>query len=497
MFDLKKVCALGAALVMAFSLCACGDEGGKQPEKPSAQNTQFDENKIVLSFSAMSDVHQQKGYPLYSEKLTAALRYAEELNGKPLDLALFAGDLTENTWKYTGQAGHEEDFTTEYNCEVELLKNAVDEALDLDKTAVFYCLGNHDSDPGGIGGAEGEQLMAQMPKLYHDMLGEQFFWADQPDSEPEKGRRHAVVNGYHFLAVQPEGYWGLRKYSKEMLDWLDSRLAEITQESPEQYVFVTAHPPMYETVWGSYAMDWSDIAVRDILEKYPQAFYLAGHIHGVLQEEVQISQNGYFTAVDCGGVRGTGMMNHLTSVGSEQFSNALTGTHVNDFSQGLLLQVDENGNMRILRCDYTNRSIIKQPWEISHPMADNSHLLRYDNETREEADPAPVFSEDAQFTVTYEQSKLVMNWSAATDDDQVRYYKIIRNRIENGKETREKTYNIATFTYLYDRVEDMPKQLSYDAGVVQLPAGEYRFDCIALDAWDKRSEMISTTLFVS
>ena len=78
-----------------------------------------------------------------------------------------------------------------------MLKEALKEGLDLDKTGVFYCLGNHDTDPSQLG----VEVMSGMPALFRSQLGDEFFRIDSSDSSPELGRRHAVVNGYHFISV--------------------------------------------------------------------------------------------------------------------------------------------------------------------------------------------------------------------------------------------------------------------------------------------------------
>ena len=41
----------------------------------------FDENNVVLSFSAMSDIHQQMGKNDYAGMLVNALDYSKQLNG--------------------------------------------------------------------------------------------------------------------------------------------------------------------------------------------------------------------------------------------------------------------------------------------------------------------------------------------------------------------------------------------------------------------------------
>ena len=329
-----KLGSLALAAVFAggaISLCGCAKN-----EKSGT----FDETNIVLSFSAMSDIHQQKGKTQYADKLVRALDYAEELNGGPLDVALFAGDLTEETWRQNN-----DDYSTEYNADVAMLKETLERSLNLEETAVFYALGNHDTDPSRLG----VEHMGGMTELFYRQLGEKFFWVDAADSQPEIGRRHAVVNGYHFLSVQPDEYWTLRGYSDETLSWIDAQLKKITAENPEQYVFVAAHPAVYGTVFGSYLGKWADLDLSDIMKKYPQVIYFSGHIHNVLQEEAQISQNGAFTAIDCGSVKYTPRMNNLNDSGTN-FDNSV-GTRIDDFSQGLLVQVDGNGNVRVTRCN--------------------------------------------------------------------------------------------------------------------------------------------------
>lgn len=467
------------ALVLAagFAVGALSLYGCAKKEK----SVEFDETDIVLSFSAMSDIHQQKGKTQYSDKLVRALGYAEELNGAPLDVALFAGDLTEETWRQDN-----DDYSTEYNADVAMLKETLEKSLNLEETAVFYCLGNHDTDPSRLGA----ERMDGMAELFYSQLGEEFFRADAADSRPEIGRRHAVVNGYHFLSVQPDEYWTLRGYSDETLSWLDGQLKKITSENPEQYVFVTAHPPVYGTVFGSYANTWADLDVADVMEKYPQVIYFSGHIHNVLQEEMQICQNGAFTALDCGSVKYTSWMNNLNDSGTT-FDNSV-GTRIDDFSQGLLVQVDGNGNVRVTRCNYYTKSPIKEPWELSYPKADKSHLKTYDNETREKQNEAPVFAENALFKATKTQNGLSFVWDAATDDDMVRYYRIVVYETKDGQKTRLESYNLATFTYRYDRAEDMPTTLSYEREGEY--AGSYEFELCAVDVWGAKSETVTSVL---
>ncbi len=477
---IKRIFCCFITLISVFVFClpltAC-----KGDKKSSA----FDEDNIVLSFSAMSDVHQQLNKQAVSDYLVNALDYAEELNGKPLDLAVFAGDLTEETWR----APISEEYNENYNADIQMFKTTIEKALDLSVTPVFYALGNHDTDSSNNGDRE---RMNKIPASFAAQLGDAFFTADVADSDIAAGRRHAVVNGYHFLAVHPDSYWTLRGYSDETLNWLDNQLKVITKENPEQYVFVVAHPPLYETVFASYRGDWADKDVYEVLEKYPQAMYFGGHIHNVLQDEIQLSQNGYFTAMDCGSVKYTSMMNDVNDAGTLEFDNTV-GTRESDFSQGLLVQVDKNGNVRVIRCDYYKRSPIKDAWEFEYPKKDNSHLEKYDNDARANNNVAPIFASDSKITVTKPSSnKISFTWDSATDDDMVRYYRLVVYKSVDGKKEKVKTYNVGTMTYQYLKASDMPSETTFT--VVADYSGEYVFEIVAVDVWNKQSKPISLTV---
>lgn len=485
---MKKTAAVALAFLVAattISFASCGKDDKKSGE--------FDENNIVLSFSAMSDIHQQVGQEKVKNKLVRALDYAEELAGGKLDAALFAGDLTEDTWKKTGLKG-QTDYTTEYNADIAMLKTAITEAIDVNETGVFYCLGNHDTDPSVLG-----DVMTEMPALFYSQLGEEFFRIDAADSLPSEGRRHAVANGYHFLSVNPARYWTPNGYEKSTLDWLDGKLSAITQENPGQYVFVTAHPPVYETVTGSCATTWSDSDISTVISKYPQVVYFSGHIHNVLQDETQISQNGAFTALDCGSVKYTGWMNNVND-NLLKFDNDV-GTRVDDFSEGLLVQADANGNLRVKRCDYVKQSVIKDAWELSYPQSDGSHLKKYDNESRKANNAAPVFSGDSVLQVTAENEDISCVWQSAADDDMVRYYTLAVYNVSGTKKTKVKTFYLATFTYRYDRADEMPATESWKFTAADMKkycetykteyTGEYFFELRAVDVWFARSEAVT------
>ncbi len=466
-------------ILFCFPLFAC--DNGEETKNP--KSSVFDETNIVLSFSAMSDVHQQMDRTGPYNKLVNALKFSEELNGKPLDLALFAGDLTERTWN----ASLSEEYSAKYNADIQMFKNAIEESLDLSKTDVFYALGNHDTDWTGTGDKE---RMEAVPALFREQLGPAFFMADADDSNVDAGLRHAVKNGYHFLAIQPDDYWKIDGYSDATLTWLDNQLKVITRNNPEQYVFVTAHPPVYNsTIFGSNRQDWADAGVASVLEKYPQAIYFSGHIHNVLQDENQLSQNGKFTAIDCGGVKYVSVKN-VDGAGTVQYSNA-PGHCEEDYSQGLLIQVDKNGNVKVTRCDYFRKAVIKDAWEFEYPKADKSHLAKYDDERRKANNLAPEFAENAVATAVKSNGMLTLSWDVASDDDMVRHYKINAYNVVDGEEVLSKTFYITTVNYRYLKAEDMPDKMS--CSLISSLSGECKFEIIGVDSWNKEGKPLTFT----
>lgn len=74
----------------------------------------------------------------------------------------------------------------------------------------------------------------------------------------------------------------------------------------------------------------------------------------------------------------------------------------------------------------------------------------------------------------------------------VRYYRVTAYQMSDGKKTKLGTYNLATFTYLYDQAEEMPETVSYERKTEY--SGELFFECRAVDVWGATSEPIETVL---
>jgi hypothetical protein len=218
-------------------------------------------------------------------------------------------------------------------------------------------------------------------------------------ADAANGSRHAVIGDYHILFVEPITYScngadaSGAKYTAETLVWLNAELKAITEENPNQFVFVMTHPMIYGTVYGSELLTsniyWYTKEITNVLEKYPQVVTFGGHLHFPLNDPRSIMQTA-FTSIGCGSVNYMAIENG----GYEDMSSATVMKDCAEFSQGLLVQVDENGNMRITRMDFYHDDTIGEDWVLSHPTADGEHLTTYTKDRGSDANnEAPVISD--------------------------------------------------------------------------------------------------------
>ena len=108
------------------------------------------------------------------------------------------------------------------------------------------------------------------------------------------------VNGYKFI-VMGSDTWEFEKagISKEQLDFIDSKLAA-ANGAP---AFVVCHQPLADThglpeVWKNGDLGKDSAAVKEVLMKHKNVFYLNGHLHdGVYENSLEIfdEENGVYS----------------------------------------------------------------------------------------------------------------------------------------------------------------------------------------------------------
>ena len=203
----------------------------EKPVTPSVDPTKiFNEDKIVLSFAALSDTqHKYSGMDTLG-KFKTALRqlvaYADK-TGDDLDAVFFAGDLVQSAKTQ----------------EVKEFKGAYEEVIDVTEIPLIFSLGNHDVNCHA--GYTYEDLDME---AFYQIFGDAYRTYDEETSDLSIGCTHTVLGDYHFICINPidDEYIGYDDggvlYSAEAKAWLDKTLADITTENPDHFVFISTHP---------------------------------------------------------------------------------------------------------------------------------------------------------------------------------------------------------------------------------------------------------------
>ena len=438
----------------------------QNPETPVV--SAFDETKIVLSFAAISDTqHKYSGIDTLA-KFRNALKqikaFATE-HGNGLDAILFVGDLVQSAKSQ----------------EVREFKTAYEAVIDPAEVPLIFSLGNHDVKVSYTV----EDLKTEN---FYQIFGDVYRTYDKETSRVDLGCTHTVINNYHFLCLNPtnESY-GVSGdigtlYTDEVKTWLDETLSAITTENPDHYVFVNTHPMIYDTVYGSTLVtgstQWFTKDLTSILEKYNQVVTFGGHLHFPLNDPRSIMQTA-FTSMGCASVTYMAIENG----GYENMSSATVMKDAAQVSQGLMVQIDENGNMRVTRMDFQNDETIQEPWEIPAPSADGAHLTHYGKD-RAESNVAPVLPELKVVmgkTTSIGKQQVTLEFAKAEDDFFAHHYVITLNNKTTG--TKIRTLKILADFYLHAQIEDMKATYTQNLGYLD-PGVEYEVIVEVYDSWD-------------
>jgi len=378
----------------------------------------FDEDNIVFSFGAISDTHINDPANAHAKKLTSALTQlqvkASEKDANGLDAVVVAGDLTDQPTNLTSQ--------TQY------FKTLYEQVFDPEKVPMIYTVGNHDGNPSYWWTVN---TVAQATPM-RSVLGDKYFLYDQDNENRLNFEcRDCLVNGFHILSVTPNANNPV-DYDLNVKTWLNNRLKAITEAEPEKFVIVNTHPMIENTVYGSLlgtpmgkaisdiwesGDTWATRNLSEVLNQYPQVVTFSGHLHFPLNDPRSIWQAA-FTSFGCGSTR-------YMAIENGKYQDMKSATVMNDceqFSQGWLIQIDANGNMRATPMDFYNQAVIGTPYEISYPQADLSHLKRY-GANRIESNRKPVLpSLDIEEKIVGSAKSYSAVWEAGQDMDFVHHY---------------------------------------------------------------------------
>jgi len=436
----------------------------------------FNPRKIVLNLATISDTHVNGYQTAPANKFRSALEQERDFAARfgGLDGVLVVGDLVDSpAWdarKYT---------------QIDDWRRLYEEVFNPVEMPMVYTVGNHDVWKEWTANTykEAKQFVKRLgPDYYRTEVGD-------PKMAEDFECRHNVIGGYHILAITPDGRDPV-VYPEESIKWLDENLKAITEAEPDKYVIVLTHAMIYHTIYGSYLDDtypnhsgyWSTRVLTEVLDKYPQALVFGGHLHFPLNDPRSIWQ-GNFTVMGTASTRYMAIDNG----GYENMAGRTIMKDKDEFSQGLLLQFDKKGNLRVVRMDFYNNTTIGEPWVLRRPSKDGRHLRKYNHNSIAAANQAPVLS---SVQAKAGKGRISVSWPSGTDDEFVHNYRLTIKK--NG-------YTVAIRKILADFYHEpqtsmMKKEWTLD---VEAVPGDYEVILEARDSWDAVSNFVSANCTVT
>ena len=204
--------------------------------------------------------------------------------------------------------------------------------------------------------------------------------------------------GYTFLVV-PQ-FMDQGRYTR----MLDSAVAE----NPGKPIFVFDHVPASNTVYDSGT--WGERKRRRILDKYPQAVQISGHVHGTLTNELNIWQDK-FTAVNSGGLA--------------YWHGIVTGGEpLHKYSDMVLILEIYPDKLVFRRFFSTTKEEYKanDPWIVPVPF--KPETARYNLERRKADSAAPEFPVGAAVSVKHNRGDIRLTFPRALHKDGIYTYTI-------------------------------------------------------------------------
>lgn len=266
------------------------------------------EDKENLAFAILSDVHINEKDKTKSEKLENALSI---INKKVpnIDKYIFTGDYT--------NSGYIEEY--------KLLNEIYSRNVSSNEKRITI-MGNHDYWNG--------LNIEDSKNRFRNELKE----------ELNSSRK---IKGYTFILLSTENDEVHGYYSEKSLDFAKKEIEKSINDNPSKPIFIFTHQPPKDTIYGSDI--WGNNHLKEVFNEYKQVILFAGHSHFPLNDERGIYQNNY-TVITAGGIGGVDIEEN----------------NIDEGSQGLIVKVDKNNKITIIRMDFSNNEEIKKPWIIDN-----------------------------------------------------------------------------------------------------------------------------------
>lgn len=364
---------ISVAFTALFSVYSVTGGIFKVPEKVPEDFTP------VIRFAVCSDVHldgeeDQENAKRFAQMFNECYKYsADHESYNNLDAVMVCGDMTD--W------GREKEYR--------MYQKVVSENL-REGTQMLEVMGNHEF----IEEREVEGINAfDNYKKYIN----------------EETETHKVINGYHFIGIS---YSDKDENFGDKTKWLDEQLKIATKEDKNKPVFVYQHPHPTLTVYGS--VNWSNFAIRTVLEKYPQVVDFSGHSHYCSADPRTLWQ-GSFTAMGAGAI--TGLMGNLNYINGDAYGTIDSGSYS-------IVEADAEGNLRIRVYDAANKLFFENcEYYLKNPAKRLNRIYNWCN--MYSLDTRPEFPENAEIKVSInENNETIITFPSARGYFEAESYKV-------------------------------------------------------------------------
>ena len=259
---------------------------------------------------------------------------------------------------------------------------------------VYFMMGNHDHY---VGANAANEYLSKIKQPLH---------------------QYVTIKGYPFITISETGS-GQNDFNADAVKFLSDNLAKAAKDYPGKPVFVFIHVPTVNTTYGSWVSGaladggWSTDRFKSTLDKYPQAVVFSGHTHYPLGDPRSIHQDR-FTAINTAS----------TTYGEVEESIGLTGGTLpaghENITEGLIVTVKENGDVKLERWDTYRDEEIEPHWLLRAPHDGTN--FPYKNRT---GGSAPTFnSGDKPVAGNITSNACNVSFPQASDDEVVHHYKV-------------------------------------------------------------------------
>lgn len=397
---------ISVAFTALFSVYSVTGGILKVPEKAP------DDFTPVIRFAACSDIHldgkeDQVNAERFAEMFNECYAYSENHKSyNKLDAVMVCGDMTD--W------GRENEYKMYHKVVSENLREG---------TKMLEVMGNHEFIEERE--VEGVNAFDNYKKYIN-----------------EETEIHTVINGYHFIGIS---YSDKNENFGDKTKWLDEQLKIATKENKNKPVFVFQHPHPTLTVYGS--VNWSEISIRTVLEKYPQVVNFSGHSHYCSADPRTLWQ-GSFTAMGTGAL--AGLMGNLNYINGDAYGSIDSGSYS-------IVEADAEGNIRIRVFDAVNKIFFDNcDYYLKNPAKRLNRIYNWGN--MYSLDTRPNFPESAEIKVTVnENDETIITFPSAKGYFEAESYKVT---VADGIKTVYENTVLSSYT---TAVED---DLSVNLGVL-------------------------------